>query len=276
MIQKSYNNSKYGKLYLIPTPIGNIEDITIRAIIILKEVHQIYAEDTRITKILMQKYNIQKKVLSCHKYSEQKNKDSIISELQNGKNIAIVTDRGTPLISDPGSIIVDYAIENKIDVISLPGPNALLPALNMSGLSNERFLFYGFLNKKEQKIKKELEKLINIPYTLIFYESPHRLQKTLKIIKNVLGDRKISISREISKIHEEVYRGNIDEAMEYYKEEKGEIVIIIEGKEKNKEEIDYVKEVKKLIKEGYSTKDATKTIAEKYNISKNELYNKIK
>ena len=276
MIQKSYNNSKYGKLYLIPTPIGNIEDITIRAIIILKEVHQIYAEDTRITKILMQKYNIQKKVLSCHKYSEQKNKDSIISELQNGKNIAIVTDRGTPLISDPGSIIVDYAIENKIDVISLPGPNSLLPALNMSGLSNERFLFYGFLNKKEQKIKKELEKLINIPYTLIFYESPHRLQKTLKIIKNVLGDRKISISREISKIHEEVYRGNIDEAMEYYKEVKGEIVIIIEGKEKNKEEIDYVKEVKKLIKEGYSTKDATKTIAEKYNISKNELYNKIK
>ncbi|MBQ4263421.1 MAG: 16S rRNA (cytidine(1402)-2'-O)-methyltransferase [Bacilli bacterium] len=277
MLQKSYAQSNNGKLYLIPTPIGNMEDITLRAISTLKEVDVIFAEDTRITNILLTKHNINKKVYSCHKYSEEKNKEKIIKLLLEGKNIAIVTDRGTPLISDPGSVIVNYAIENNIDVISLPGPSALLPALNMSGLSNERFLFYGFLNTKEQKIKKELDSIKDLPYTIIFYESPHRLQKTLTIMKDSLGNRKISIAREISKLHEEIFRGTISEAINAYETVKGEIVIILEGKkEQIEKEINYELEVEKLIKEGCSTKDAVKQIATKYNISKNKLYNQTK
>lgn len=277
MLQKSYSQSNNGKLYLIPTPIGNMEDITLRAISTLKEVDVIFAEDTRITNILLTKHNINKKVYSCHKYSEEKNKEKIIKLLLEGKNIAIVTDRGTPLISDPGSVIVNYAIENNIDVISLPGPSALLPALNMSGLSNERFLFYGFLNTKEQKIKKELDSIKDLPYTIIFYESPHRLQKTLTIMKDSLGNRKISIAREISKLHEEIFRGTINEAINAYETVKGEIVIILEGKkEQIEKEINYELEVEKLIKEGCSTKDAVKQIATKYNISKNKLYNQTK
>ena len=277
MLQKSYSQSNNGKLYLIPTPIGNMEDITLRAISTLKEVDVIFAEDTRITNILLTKHNINKKVYSCHKYSEEKNKEKIIKLLLEGKNIAIVTDRGTPLISDPGSVIVNYAIENNIDVISLPGPSALLPALNMSGLSNEKFLFYGFLNTKEQKIKKELDSIKDLPYTIIFYESPHRLQKTLTIMKDTLGNRKISIAREISKLHEEIFRGTINEAINAYETVKGEIVIILEGKkEQIEKEINYELEVEKLIKEGCSTKDAVKQIATKYNISKNKLYNQTK
>lgn len=277
MLQKSYSQSNNGKLYLIPTPIGNMEDITLRAISTLKEVNVIFAEDTRITNILLTKHNINKKVYSCHKYSEEKNKEKIIKLLLEGKNIAIVTDRGTPLISDPGSVIVNYAIENNIDVISLPGPSALLPALNMSGLSNERFLFYGFLNTKEQKIKKELDSIKDLPYTIIFYESPHRLQKTLTIMKDSLGNRKISIAREISKLHEEIFRGTISEAINAYETVKGEIVIILEAKkEQIEKEINYELEVEKLIKEGCSTKDAVKQIATKYNISKNKLYNQTK
>ena len=277
MLQKSYSQSNNGKLYLIPTPIGNMEDITLRAISTLKEVNVIFAEDTRITNILLTKHNINKKVYSCHKYSEEKNKEKILKLLLEGKNIAMVTDRGTPLISDPGSVIVNYAIENNIDVISLPGPSALLPALNMSGLSNEKFLFYGFLNTKEQKIKKELDSIKDLPYTIIFYESPHRLQKTLTIMKDSLGNRKISIAREISKLHEEIFRGTISEAINAYETVKGEIVIILEGKkEQIEKEINYELEVEKLIKEGCSTKDAVKQIATKYNISKNKLYNQTK
>ena len=277
MLQKSYSQSNNGKLYLIPTPIGNMEDITLRAISTLKEVDVIFAEDTRITNILLTKHNINKKVYSCHKYSEEKNKEKILKLLLEGKNIAMVTDRGTPLISDPGSVIVNYAIENNIDVISLPGPSALLPALNMSGLSNEKFLFYGFLNTKEQKIKKELDSIKDLPYTIIFYESPHRLQKTLTIMKDSLGNRKISIAREISKLHEEIFRGTISEAINAYETVKGEIVIILEGKkEQIEKEINYELEVEKLIKEGCSTKDAVKQIATKYNISKNKLYNQTK
>ena len=148
MNQKSYENSKYGKLYLIPTPIGNLEDITLRAIKTLEMVDIVYAEDTRETNNLLKYLKITKKVESCHKYTEMKHKNKIIEILKSGKNIGYVTDRGTPLISDPGNIIVEEAISNGIIVISLPGPNALLPAINMSGLSNEKFLFYGFLNSK--------------------------------------------------------------------------------------------------------------------------------
>ena len=277
MNQKSYEESEYGKLYLIPTPIGNMDDITLRAVETLKNVDMIYAEDTRETLALLKKLNITKRVESCHKYSEMMHKDKIINILKEGKNIGYVTDRGTPLISDPGNVIVDEAIKNGITVISLPGPNALLPALNMSGISNERFLFYGFLNSKKSIAKKELIDLKNIKYSLIFYESPYRLKETLKLMLDVFGNRKVSIVREISKIYEEVLRDNIENLLKIVDNIKGEIVIVVEGNNNIEEDNNNYEElINDLINKGYSKRDAVKEIADRYNVSKNKIYNMVK
>lgn len=277
MIQKSYENSEYGKLYLIPTPIGNLDDITLRAIKTLEMVDLVYAEDTRETLNLLKYLNINKKVESCHKYTEMKHKDKIIQILKSGKNIGYVTDRGTPLISDPGNVIVDESIKENITVIALPGPNALLPAINMSGLSNERFLFYGFLNSKPTLTKKELIDLKDIKQTLIFYESPHRITATLSQILEVFGNRNIAVVREISKLHEEIIRDNIENILKISDTFKGEMVIIVEGNtEEASLEINYTEEINKLLTQGYSKRDAIREIADKYNVSKNKLYNEFK
>ena len=277
MIQKSYDKSEYGKFYLVPTPIGNLEDITLRALNVLKEVDLVYAEDTRETFNLLSYYKINKKIESCHKYSEMKHKDKIVSLLKSGNNIAYVTDRGTPLISDPGNVIVDELIKNNITIIALPGANALLPALNMSGLSNQRFLFYGFLNSKKSIAKKELLDLKGIKQTLIFYESPYRINDTLKLIYDVFGNRKASIVREISKIYEEVMRCDILELINLTENIKGEIVLIIEENNSIEEEnVNYEELINNLIKKGYTKRDAIKKIAEEYNISKNKIYNLVK
>jgi len=277
MIQKSYENSEYGKLYLIPTPIGNLDDITLRAIKTLEMVDIVYAEDTRETLNLLKYLKINKKVESCHKYTEMKHKDKIVQILKLGKNIGYVTDRGTPLISDPGNVIVDESIKENITVIALPGPNALLPAINMSGLSNERFLFYGFLNSKQSLAKKELIDLKDIKQTIIFYESPHRITDTLSQILDVFGNRNIAIVREISKIHEEVIRDNIENILKISDTLKGEMVIIVEGNTKEETlEVNYTEEIDKLLTQGYSKRDAIREIADKYNVSKNKLYNEFK
>lgn len=276
MIQKSYSESENGKLYLIPTPIGNLEDITLRAINTLKNIDIIYAEDTRETIKLLTHLKISKKVESCHKYTEMMHKEKIINILKTGKNIAYVTDRGTPLISDPGNVIVDEAIKNGLTVIALPGPSALLPAINMSGISNERFLFYGFLNSKKTIAKKELIELKEIKETLIFYEAPHRIKETLELLKEVFGNRKIAIVREISKMYEEVIRDTIENMIDYCDKIKGEMVIVVEGYSKIEENIDYQEIINNLIKKGYSKRDAVKEVADRYNISKNKLYNTYK
>ena len=277
MNQKSYDKSEYGKLYLIPTPIGNLNDITYRSIETFKMVDLVYAEDTRETYNLLKYYNIDKRIESCHKYSEMKHKDKIISILKSGKNIGYSTDRGTPLISDPGNVIVEEAIKNGISVIALPGANALLPAINMSGLSNQRFLFYGFLNSKKSLAKKELEDLKEIKQTLIFYESPFRIKDTLKLLLEVFGNRKAAIVREISKLHEEVLRNNIDILINECENIKGEIVIVVEGNKEVKEDNNnYEKIFNDLIKNGYSKKDAIKEIVEKYKVNKNKIYNLVK
>ncbi len=277
MNQKSYDDSNYGKLYLIPTPIGNLNDITYRAIETFKMVDIVYAEDTRETYNLLKYFNIEKKIESCHKYTEMKHKDKIISILKSGKNIGYCTDRGTPLISDPGNVIVDEAIKNEITVIALPGPNALLPALNMSGISNQRFLFYGFLNNKKSIAKKELNELKNIHQTMVFYESPYRINETLKVMLEVLGDRKAAIVREISKLHEEVLRNNISNLIKETESIKGEIVIVVEGNNLEEEDNNNYEEiVNNLINEGYSKRDAIKEVVNKYGISKNKLYNLVK
>lgn len=276
MIQKSYDNSEYGKLYLVPTPIGNLDDITQRAIKTLEMCDIVYAEDTRETLKLLKALNINKKIESCHKYTEMTHKDKIINILKSGKNIVYVTDRGTPLISDPGNVIVDFAIQEGITVIALPGANALLPAINMSGLSNRRFLFYGFLESKKTLAKKELIDLKELKHTIIFYESPHRIKATLELMLEVLGNRKIAIVREISKLYEEVIRMNIDEAIKECDRIKGEIVLVVDGCNEKEDNNNYEELISNLIEKGYSKRDAIKEIAERYNVSKNKLYNEFK
>lgn len=279
MKQNSYNGDIKGKLYLIPTPIGNLDDITIRALNTLKEVDIVFAEDTREAFNLLKYYNINKKIESCHKYSEMKNKEKILRILKEGKTIGFISDRGTPLISDPGIFIVNEVINENIPVIALPGATALIPALNMSGLDNERFLFYGFLNSKKNSAKNELNILKDVEYTLIFYESPRRLKTTLELMFEVFGNRKISIVREISKLHEEIIRDNIENVIKLIDDIKGEIVIVVEKKNNTKLETipsNYIELVKKMQEEGYSKKDAVKEVSTKYNISKNKLYEECK
>lgn len=279
MKQNSYNSDIKGKLYLIPTPIGNLDDITLRALNTLKEVDIVFAEDTRETFNLLKYYNINKKIESCHKYSEMKNKEKILKILKEGKTIGFVSDRGTPLISDPGNFVVNEVIKENIPVIALPGATALIPALNMSGLDNERFLFYGFLNNKKNAAKKELNKLKDVEYTMVFYESPRRLKTTLELMFEAFGNRKISIVREISKLHEEIIRDSIENVTKIIDDIKGEIVIVVEKKKNNKLETistNYIELVKEMQEEGYSKKDAIKEVSLKYNISKNKLYEECK
>ena len=273
MIQKSYDNSP--TVYLIPTPIGNLEDITLRAINILKEVDVIFSEDTRVTALLLNHLNIKKKLIPSHEHNEGENKNKFLEYLQNNKNIGIVTDRGTPIISDPGYELVKIAIEHNYNVVGLPGPTALIPALITSGLDPAPFLFYGFLNSKDSKREKELEELKNEKATLIFYESPHRLEKMLDSMLKILGNRRISISREISKKFEEVIRGTITEVLESMDNVKGEFVIVVDG---NKESVDYTKitiidHVNAYIKSGNGVNDAIKLVAKDRGVAKKEIYN---
>lgn len=272
MSQKSYNNTP--TVYIIPTPIGNMEDITIRAINTLKEVDVIFCEDTRVTSQLLNYFEIKKKLISSHKFNEDKNDNKLLEYLNNGKNVGIVTDRGTPIISDPGYELVKVAIENNYNVVSLPGPTAFVPALTSSGLSPQPFLFYGFLINKEGKRKKELEQLKNNKETMIFYESPHRIIETLDNMLEVLGNRNISISREISKKFEEIYRGTIEDVKKEMLEIKGELVIVVSGNtSKNTfDNLSIVEHVNLYIKEGLSSKDAIKKVAQDRDLNKNEVY----
>lgn len=273
MSQKSYRNDK-PTVYLIPTPIGNMEDITIRAINILKEVEVIFSEDTRVTSQLLKHFEISKKLIASHQYNEAENKEKLLKYLENGVNVGIVTDRGTPIISDPGYELSKIAIENDYNVVGLPGATALIPALIMSGITPYPFMFYGFLNSKAQKRKNELEELKNVSATLIFYEAPHRIQDTLQNILETLGNRRISIAREISKKFEEIYRGTVKEVIEQTVDIKGEIVIIVDGNKQGKsyDNLTIIEHVNLFIKEGHDSKEAIKLVAKERNISKKEVY----
>lgn len=273
MSQISYNNTP--TLYLIPTPIGNLDDITLRAIKTLNEVEVIFSEDTRVTSLLLNHLNIKKKLISSHEYNEQYNEEKLLEYLKNGYSVGVVSDRGTPVISDPGYFLAETAIKNNYNVVSLPGATALIPALTSSGIEPMPFLYYGFLNSKDSKRKKELENLKNNKYTMIFYEAPHRINKTLIDMLEVFGNRQISISREITKKFEEIYRGTIKEVMEETKEIKGEIVIVVSG---NKEEVVFddisiIEHVNMYIKNGMNSKEAIKKTAEDRNMKKSDIYN---
>ena len=276
MSQKSYDNKP--TLYIVPTPIGNLEDMTYRAVNVLKEVDVIFSEDTRVTLQLLNHFEIKKHLESMYKFNESKSSEKMLSYLEKGKNVALVSDRGTPILSDPGNVCTKKIIEKGYNVVSLPGATAAIPALTSSGLDADKFLFYGFLNSKASLRKKELELLKRFNYTIIFYEAPHRITDMLSDIYNVFGDRNVSISREISKKHEEVYRGKISQVINEIGDPKGEYVIIVEG---NKEEMDYnnisIKEhFDMYINDGYDEKEAIKLVAKDRKVLKNEIYKEIK
>lgn len=273
MSQKSYDNIP--TLYLIPTPIGNMEDITIRALNTLKMVDVVFCEDTRVTGQLLKYYDISKKLISSHQYNEANNKQKLLEYLGNNLNVGLVSDRGTPIISDPGYELARFAIEEGYNVVSLPGATALIPALTSSGISPMPFYYYGFLNSKDSARRKELEFLKNIDATLILYEAPHRINKTLKDLGNILGNnRKMSISREITKKYEEIYRGTIGELIEQNNEYKGELVIVVEGNKSTTEykSLTIEEHVNLYIEDGKSSMDAIKIVSKERGMKKSEVY----
>jgi 16S rRNA (cytidine1402-2'-O)-methyltransferase len=222
-----------GKLFVIPTPIGNLEDITFRAVRVLKEVDMILAEDTRTSGILMKRYEIEKRLMSYHKFNEHKALLNIVNRLQSGENIALVSDAGTPSISDPGFLLVRACVENDIEVECLPGATALIPALVNSGFPSDKFCFEGFLPQKKGR-QKRLQELAMEERTIVLYESPFRLLKLLEEIAVYFGsERLVAVSRELSKLHEENMRGPVSELISKLKERtiKGEIVVVIKPKE---------------------------------------------
>jgi 16S rRNA (cytidine1402-2'-O)-methyltransferase len=223
-----------GKLYLVATPIGNLEDITIRALRILKEVDLILAEDTRRAKILLNKYEINRPLTSYYEHTPIKKMENIVNQIKSGKNIALISEAGTPGISDPGQGLVNFLLERipGLDIVPIPGPNAAVASLSVSGFPTDRFLYLGFLPKKKgrQKLLENLESIIeNYQYTVIFYESPYRIIKTLRDCQAILGDREVVVCRELTKKFEEIYRGKLSEILKKV-QPKGEFVVILKGK----------------------------------------------
>ncbi len=231
-MESSTFNSTKGTLYIVSTPIGNLEDITLRALRILKEVDLIAAEDTRHTGLLLRHFGIQKPLTSYFEGNELKKREWILSRLKQGDRIALVSDAGTPGISDPGFRLIQMVIENQIPIIPIPGPSAVIAALSVSGLPTDAFLFKGFFPHKSKKRRDLLKQLEETKETLIFYESPHRITETLKDILEILGDREIVLTRELTKIYEEVLRGKVSEIQNQLAERKlkGEITLVISGK----------------------------------------------
>lgn len=273
MWHRNYDGSPI--LYLVPTPIGNMEDMTFRAIKVLKEVDAIFSEDTRVTKNLLNYFEINNKLISLHDHNEDIVKESVLTYLNEGKSIAIVTDRGTPIISDPGYKTVKYVSDKGFRVVGLPGACAFVPALIMSGIEPQPFTFYGFLDSKVEKKRKELEKLKFIENAIIFYEAPHRILKTMEMILEIFGDRDVSLSREISKKYESVYRGNISNLLPTLEDIKGEFVVVVSGFRNDiidNEDLTVVEQIDFYISNGMATMEAIKVVAKERNMKKNDVY----
>lgn len=273
MWQESYDGGP--SVYLVPTPIGNLGDMTFRAIETLKSVDVIFSEDTRVTLQLLNYFNIKNKLIHLDDHNEELVKEQVLNYLLEEKNVAIVTDRGTPIISDPGYKTVKFLKEKGYNVIALPGACAFVPALVVSSISSEHFTFYGFLSSKEQKMREELNILKENDYTLVFYEAPHRIIRTLKAMLEIFGDRYISISREISKLHESIFVGKISEALNSSNMMKGEFVIVVSAKDKIEvynDSLSIVDTVNMYIRSGLSSMDAIKRVAKERNIPKNTVY----
>ena len=267
-----------GKLYIVATPIGNLDDITLRALKILKEVNLIAAEDTRQTLKLLNHYNISKPLISYHRHNEDVKSDVLIEKLKNGENIAIVSDAGTPGICDPGEEVIKKAIEESIEVIPIPGPCAMITALIASGISTKEFIFLGFLPLNKKLRKQKLEEIQKSNKTIILYEAPHKMKATLLDLKNILLNRKIVLARELTKIHEEFIRKNIDELLNEIDNLKGEMILIIEGnshvenEKNNLNDLSLEEHYKYYEKQGFDKKEIIKKIAKDRKLNKNEIY----
>lgn len=267
-----------GILYICPTPIGNLEDITLRTLKTLEKVDLIAAEDTRHTIKLLNHYNIKKPLISYHEHNKIEKGEILIEKLKNGLNIGLVTDAGMPGISDPGEDIIKSSIENDIKMVALPGATASITALVISGLPTNKFVFEGFLPSKKKDRLEELERLKTEERTIILYEAPHRILELLEDMLEILGNRQISISRELTKIYEETFRGNIREGLDKFRVNKprGEFVLVVKGADTIEkdlfQDITIKEHIKSYMEEGLTKKDAVKKVAELRNISKNLVY----
>ena len=275
-----------GKLYLCATPIGNLEDITYRVVRTLKEVDLIAAEDTRNSIKLLNHFEIKTPMTSYHEYNKIDKGHYLVGQLLEGKNIALITDAGTPGISDPGEELVAMCYESGIEVTSLPGAAACITALTLSGLSTRRFAFEAFLPADKKEKKKVLQELVNETRTLILYEAPHRLVRTLEELYQVLGDRRITVCRELTKKHETAFRTTLSQALEWYtqNEPKGECVLVVEGKDRKKleqeeqkkwEEISLEEHMEYYVQQGIDRKEAMKQVAKDRGISKRDVYQEL-
>ena len=269
---KEYENG----LYLVSTPLGNLKDITLRAIEVLQQSDYILCEDTRVSKNLLDKYQIKSKLISNHKFNEKKNVLKIIENLKSGKLISLISDAGTPTISDPGSILVNECINNDIGIFPIPGPSAVAVAVSISGFS-DKFLFCGFFPDKKQELSSELKKFSEFENSLVFFISPKKINKIIPEIKKNFTGRKIVFCREISKIYEEFIRKNVDELELFEKELKGELTVVISEKKINKNISEKLTEsdkniIKKMINK-LSTKEITDILSQRTNVSKKKIYN---
>ena len=275
--QSSYGQDS-GKLYLVPTPIGNLEDITLRAKRILQEADYIAAEDTRTSGILLEKIGVHNHMLSFHKYNSKERAPELIKLMKDGAVIAEISDAGMPVISDPGYILVQECIKNNIPVVPLPGASAFATALIASGFDAQPFTYYGFLPRKKSEQQSFFEQMNKARATSIFYEAPHRLVKTLNNMSEILdSERKIVVARELTKIHEEFIRGTISEVTDYFEQNapRGEFVVLISPNAAQETQLSWaelIKAVNRLVDKGESKKSAIKTVAQENNVSKNELY----
>lgn len=267
-----------GKLFVVSTPIGNLEDITLRAVSVLKDCDVIACEDTRTTKKLLARYGIETRLTSYHEHNEVEKSQTLLEELKEGKDVALVSDAGTPSVSDPGWRLVNLSIENNIEVIPLPGPSAVLSALVVSGLPTDSFLFIGFFPKTVGKKKELLKDVERYPYTLVFYESARRLSRTLSLMLEILGDRNICVAREMTKLYEEVLRGSLSEVISVLSERenlKGEVTVVVEGSRDGHSEAsaDAAQRTLRLLRErGFSLSEAVSLVSRAFGVSKNGIY----
>ena len=265
-----------GSLYIVPTPIGNLEDITFRAVRVLKEVDLIAAEDTRHTQMLLNHYDIRTSVTSYHEHNERGKARELVEQLRQGRSIALLSDAGTPMISDPGYRLVVEAIRAGVQVIPLPGPSAVTAALSAAGLPTDRFGFEGFLPAKKSERRSALEALKKDTKTLIFYEAPHRLKETLADMAEIFGDREVAIGREISKVHEEFLRGALREILATIEQQtvRGEITLVVQGATSGAPvtEEGVISEIRQLAENGMRVKEISELVGAHHGISKREVY----
>ncbi|NLM51273.1 MAG: 16S rRNA (cytidine(1402)-2'-O)-methyltransferase [Firmicutes bacterium] len=267
-----------GTLYLCPTPLGNLEDVTLRVLRTLREADKIAAEDTRHTRKLLSHYNIHTPLVSYHEHNKKAKTALLINWLQEGQTIALVSDAGTPAISDPGEELVQAAIARNLPVVSLPGPTALITALTASGLPVCPFAFYGFLPSRGKEKKAMLEKILAEEKTVIFYEAPHRLQKTLAALKQADGNRRVVVARELTKMHEEYHRGTLAEIADYFAAvpPRGECTVLLEAAApKDMPQMDIEALAAEFLAKGLSTREAAREVARLTGLSRNEVYQKI-